>query len=446
MRTLSPLRAHRSCAPRLAFILAGILGLTGMLRAQEFSADAAPSGPVLPREQAVHQALQNNPMLMTVRKQQGFAEAAIIIAKTYPYNPVFTGYVTGLGGPTSANILNRVYLEDYLVLEIELRGQGKIRRSGADATHNRIEAEIAQQEMAVSIAVIRAYNAVLYRRKKLELLDEGIKVNELQVEKLSLMKKETDLLLARSDLATARAQVGQARTTLAVARSELRRLLGTLDDKFDVAGDVDVPLPTIDPTTLTQLALSLRPDLRARRAAICEAQAALRLVEANRYGNPTVGPFFEYDPSSIFYIGGRLSMPVAILNTKKGEIHRAQTEVARVRSEVQQIEVQVSQDVAAALKRLADATKWATSYAVDVLPNLSTTKLTMEKMFANNDLGVSLPQYLTVQRSFLKATENFLDARYEVSQAECDLALAVAEPALALGGETRRARGGVPDK
>jgi hypothetical protein len=57
----------------------------------------------------------------------------------------------------------------------------------------------------------------------------------------------------------------------------------------------------------------------------------------------------------------------------------------------------------------------------------------MAKMFADNDPNVDLPRFLAVQRGLLKATENFLDARYEISQAEADLSLAVAEPTLALG-------------
>jgi Flp pilus assembly protein TadD len=60
-----------------------------------------------------------------------------------------------------------------------------------------------------------------------------------------------------------------------MARSDLRRLLGTLDDSFSVEGSIDVPLPNTDQNALTQLALNLRLDLQARRAAIAEAEAAL---------------------------------------------------------------------------------------------------------------------------------------------------------------------------
>ena len=157
------------------------------------------------REAAVHQALVQNPALATIRKQSGYAEAALIVAKTYPFNPVYTGYVTGANGPQNAGVTNRVYQEHYVSLELELRGQGKHRKAIASATASRIEWEIAQQEIIVSIGVVRAYNTVLYRQMKLEFIDAGIKTNELAFEQMRKKfdagnVKATDLMLSRIDL------------------------------------------------------------------------------------------------------------------------------------------------------------------------------------------------------------------------------------------------------
>ena len=323
----------------------------------------APTG--LTRDGAVQHALVHNPALMTVRKQHGYAESALVIAKTYPYNPVFTGYVTQNGGPASAGITNRVYQEHYISLELELRGQWKHRAALGQATASRIELEISQQELALSIAVVRAFNTVLYRQKKLAFIDEGIKVNELQAAQIGKLAdagkvKAIDVTLVRADLASARAAGrGQAKTALTIARSDLRKLLGTLDDGFDAVSDLDVPMPATDPAALTQHALEQRPDLRARRAALCEVQASLRLLNANRFGNPNLGPYYEYDPTRVSYIGMRYSMPLAIFNSKKGKSSRPRPMWPKVNSEVSQIEMQVSQEVQAALARSADAGKWA---------------------------------------------------------------------------------------
>jgi len=423
----------------LACITMACMGLAAPAAAQAPVAPTTQPSQFLARDAAVRLALQNNPALMTVRQQHGYGQAAIVIAKTYPFNPVYTGYFAQNSGPASAAITSNLFTEDYISLELELRGQGAHRRAAACATATRIDWEIAQQEIAVSVAVIRAYNAVLYRQKKLEAFEEGLKLSEQAFESLRRSVdagtlKATDLVLPRADLESVRAQHSQVRTTLTAARSELRKLLGTLDDSFAVFGNPEVPLPTtMDQAALTRLALDQRPDLQARRAAVCEVEAGLRLVEANRYGNPSLAPFFSYDNTRVSTAGGRISFPIPVLNVRRGEIMKAETDVYKVRSEVQQLELQASQDVLAALSRLAGASKWAAAYEKEVLPDLNQEKERTEQLFAKNDPSVGLARFLTVERAYLKASETLLDARFEVSQAEADLALAVAEPTLALG-------------
>src|ERR1700722_16435488 len=43
-------------------------------------------------DEAVVFALQNNPTLHSVRLQRGLAEGGVVIAKTYPYNPIMENY------------------------------------------------------------------------------------------------------------------------------------------------------------------------------------------------------------------------------------------------------------------------------------------------------------------------------------------------------------------
>ena len=434
---ISTLRNNRLGALSLMSVLAGAVGLAGSLWAQS-SGSPPPAPGYLTRDAAVRYALQNNPLLMTLRQQHGFAQSAIVSARTYPFNPVYTGIVAQNGGPSSAGIENRVFNEHYVTLELELRGQGRIRRAAASATATRIDWEIAQQEMAVSIAVIRAYNTVLYRQKKLEALDETIKLNEEVAEHVRRLfeggkMKAIDLLLARAELDSTRAQRGQAKTILTVGRSELRRQLGMNDDTFSLFGNIEVTIPSADQAALVQLAFEQRPDLRARQAAVAEAQSGLQLIQANRYGNVTVGPFYEYDNTRVSIIGGRLSMPLPCLNLRRAEIMKAEADVAKVVSEVQQIQLQATQDVQAALARLAEAKKWEADYEREVVPNLEKARQEVEKLFANNDPSIDLTRLLGMTRLYLKANEILVDAHFEVSQAESDLALAVAEPALAMG-------------
>src|SRR5204863_1572214 len=113
-------------------------------------------------QSAIQFALENNPLLAAIRQQRGFAQGAVVIAKTYPYNPYLQLYETGVTGP---GITNHTFTEVITRTDVEVRGQGKYRRAAAQASLTRTEWEIATQELVVSVAATRAFNAVIYRRR-----------------------------------------------------------------------------------------------------------------------------------------------------------------------------------------------------------------------------------------------------------------------------------------
>jgi outer membrane protein TolC len=176
-----------------------------------------------------------------------------------------------------------------------------------------------------------------------------------------------------------------------------------------------------------------RPDLQARKFAVTEAQAKLRLQVADRYGNLFVGPSYEYNETRSNFIGLQFGGPIPVLNRRSGEIMQAQATFARALADVQQLDIQAGQDVQAALARLAAARAWVESYKAEVLPHLLQAVKDMNKLFELNDPGVDVIRLIGVQRNYLRAFDNYLDALYELSQARADLAAAVADPALAVG-------------
>jgi outer membrane protein TolC len=403
---------------------------------------AVPAEPRLPDvfdpEGAVQFALENNPSLTAIRQQRGFAQGAIVLAKTYPYNPYVQVYETAANGPASAGVTNHAFTEVIARTDVEVRGQGKHRRAAAQAGLTRTEWEIAAQELIVSVAATRAFNSVVYRRRKLEVLEDTVKYNEQvadQVKKLVDLNRlrSADLIVARTELDTARAALGQGKTALALARADLRRQFGTLNDSFEVKGELDLPVPTTDFEECARAARQMRPDLQARRAMAEEAQARLRLQVADRFGNPSVGTFFEVNETNVIFIGAALGTPIPVLNTRRGEIMQAQATVARTQAEIRQFEIQSAQDVQAALARLGEARKWVDSYTAEVLPNLRKAVENTNKLFEQNDPGVDVLRIISVQRNYLRAFDAYLDALFELSQARADLAAAVGDPGLGIG-------------
>jgi cobalt-zinc-cadmium efflux system outer membrane protein len=400
---------------------------------------AATTPPALTLEQAVAQALVNNPLLMTMRQQRGIAAAGVVIANTYPFNPVYQLLLMGDNGPAEAAVTNKVFHEHILRLDLEVCGQGRHRRAAAQAALSRAEWDIANQEVLTAIGTIRAFNTVLYRADKLKVMDTTVLLNEQAVEQVRRLVgaggrlRSADLVLARSDVDAARSARGPGRTALAVARADLRRFLGSLDDSLVVNGTLDLPPMTgIDLVPLTETALRQRPDVQARHAAVAEAEARWRLEKANRFGNPSVGPAAEYNETQVTFIGVSLVTPIPLLNRRQGEIQQRQAEVMRARQELTQFEIQARQEVLSALARLADARATADNFRNEVLPNLQRARAELERLFARGEPGLDALRILDVRHRILKAYDSYLDALYEFSQARADLAAAVGDPSLAI--------------
>jgi cobalt-zinc-cadmium efflux system outer membrane protein len=207
--------------------------------------------------------------------------------------------------------------------------------------------------------------------------------------------------------------------------------MGIAEQTFTVQGTLDAPLPPEGKEpTLIAAALERRRDLHARRAALDEAEARLRLQIASRYGNPNVGPAYEYDPTRINLIGVQFSLPIPVFNTHRGEILQRQAERARAALDLRNNEVVVQQEVRAALGRLHNARAWAATYRGEVLPNLERSLKDMEALFAQG--GVPVLSVIDLQRKLLRARDGYLDALYELRQAQADLAYAVSDPGAAI--------------
>jgi outer membrane protein TolC len=422
--------------------LFGCFVAAAIVAASDFATYAPPPKdpvPTLTMDEAITYALEHNPELAAFRKQRGIAAAGVVIARTYPFNPVWEGRVRYVTGPESAGITNVVSNEHNVLLEVELKGQGRIRREQALAALTRTDWEIAAQEMGLGARVWRGYQAILYRRDKLKLIEETIKLDEeldAEAPKLRDAKKITgaDLILIRTEVYDARAQRGPGRAALLTAWQDFRRSLGLVDEIVDVKGTLGVAAAHGDPPALIAQALDQRPDLRAKQDAVREADAKWRLEIANRHGNPSMGTAYEYDIGRANMIGTMFMLPLPILNTRRGEILLRQAERERAGLELVQVETQVRQDVRSALERLDAAQATVKLYEKELLPQLREAQDKMKTALEEGgDTGADAVRLIDVRRKVLKARDSYLDALWELSQAEADLIAALGAPVWGTG-------------
>jgi cobalt-zinc-cadmium efflux system outer membrane protein len=396
--------------------------------------------PALTLPAAITLALENNPELRAFRQERGIAEAGVVIARTYPFNPTWEDKTQVNSGPASATITNKVSTEHLVLLELELHGQRRYRQQGAAATLTRIEWEIAAQEQALAVRVVRAFQTVLYQRERLRLIEQTISLNERTLKITEQLFNQgklqaVDQFLARSEVQAARGLLGPARTALVSALYDLRRTLGIVDVPPPVLeGKLDVAPAIPDLASATQEALLRRPDLSARRAAVGEAEAALNLEIANRFGNPVFGPAFTYDPTRISSGGVQLNLPLPVFNTHRGQIQQRQAEQGKAILILRQAEIQIRQDVEAAIQRLTTARAGADVYRTRILPSLENDLASVEKLFELGRPGVDVLRIIDMRRKWISARDSYLTALWEVSQAQADLLAALGQLAPAWVG------------
>ncbi len=426
---------------------AWLAGFVAALLAARCAADG-PSLPValpdaggpLTLDAAVRMALLQNPEIIAARQDHGIAAAAVMVARAYPFNPVWESRTRYAFGAEFAGIFNHEPVENTVLLEVEIRGQGKYRTAAATAALSRTDWDVANQETALAIRVVRAFDGVVYHYQKIQLLSDTLALDKglanLAPDLVRAGKLHpVDVILLRSEIDDIRAQFGMGRTALSQAWSELRAALGVVGGPtFDLQGDLrPPPLPTEPAPVLGQVGRERRADRHSREAAVAEADARLRLEQANRFGNPTVGPTYEYDNAAANNLGVTFSMPLPVLNAHRGDILQREAEKTRAAFDLHATDVLIDQEVEAALARLKHARAWADTYENDVLPNLEKSLKEMRELFASGDASVDALRILDVQRKVLTARNGLLDAQFEVRQAVADLAAALGDPSVAVG-------------
>jgi outer membrane protein TolC len=260
--------------------------------------------------------------LAAQRQQHGIAAAKVVIADTYPFNPVLENRIQWANGPADAAVTNSVPVEHILLWEFEFRHQRQFRRQGAAAALTRTDWEIAYQEQTLAVDVIRKYAGVIYRQEKLRLLDETLRLNERLVEDVRRLMNSPASKLRPDDLILAEAAVIETKDSVAAGQESLvaarQELFAVVSGAFDLEGPFAPPPWTWNAAAMEEMALARRADLHAREMAVAEAYANVGLTRANRFGNPTIGPAFTYDPTRISMIGAQINVPLPF-NTRRGE-------------------------------------------------------------------------------------------------------------------------------
>jgi cobalt-zinc-cadmium efflux system outer membrane protein len=250
------------------------------------------------------------------------------------------------------------------------------------------------------------YQRTVDLNKELLQLGEIARADFLRIE-LQMLQFQTDLDDATLELKTAKAT--------------LRGLLGpgSVPDEFDIRGDLKAAPFDKDLPDLEKLALQSRPDLQSAESARVKAAADVRLAQANRWPDPTIGasylhtgnqiggpdwfqPFYPKGTSSNAMGFGIASIPIPIFNRNQGEISRTRSEQLRANFLADAAKTQVIQDVESAYASFVSSRERVHLYEETYLSEASESLQIEDFSFHNG--GASILDFLDAERTY-RATQ-----------------------------------------
>ena len=282
-------------------VLAGALAACPWLgQAQTHAPTAAPQAPTttpLTLTEAWHLADSANPGLKTKQAQLAAAEGALDDARALLYNnPELTAEATRREAP-QAGLPTERHREWAAGLSqaFEIAGQQGHRCEAAEAALAALRAEIDDTRAQLRAQVAQAFYRVLALQQRVDLEEHALKLFEgtaAAVQKRRTAGEDTklDANVATVEAERARNQLELAREQLLDARAEWSHQLqlppgstpvasGDLVDRFGTAYTLDALLSATDE----------QARLRALVARQDSARARLRLEQASRYPDVTVG-------------------------------------------------------------------------------------------------------------------------------------------------------------
>ncbi len=184
--------------------------------------------------------------------------------------------------------------------------------------------------------------------------------------------------------------------------SYLRTLLRLPQDtSFYVEQKLPAVADTFDPAALAEQAITLRPDLVAKKINIKYQERNLKLQRSTAVPDITLG-FQPRDRGSNYvrpYQGFNAEFSLPFFDRNQGEIKAAQFGVKKSQLEFEQIENQVRNEVSAAYNRYMSSSSGLVNYKPEFLDKLKELNASTGVNFQKRN--ISLLQFIDLQRIFI---------------------------------------------
>lgn len=392
----------------------------------------------LTEQQAIALFYERNLDLIAAQYHVDQAQADRIVAAAIP-NPVLTVNLYELNPKMLKDGNSRLgpALSPQIQQLIETAGKRRLRMESSELGSEAAELDLQDTVRVLTNAVRRAYYTLLLAQKTFEVARDNadryreiVRINTLRLKSGDIA--ETDLLRLEVESQKAQGDLDQTKTALAQARADLLLLLGWPENSLEISAVESwlsaTPLTTrVEQASLVNRALELRPDLKAARVRIQQAQKMLTLARRLSVPDVTISGSYTRDPANnILDTGGiGISVPLPLFYRREGEIAKAGVDLNTAELALRQIEQGVRAEVMKAYSALQSADAIARRFEESVVERIE--KLRKAQEFAYQRGAVGLLDLIDAERNYKAMMLDYYAALANRSHAWADLRMALGE-------------------
>jgi cobalt-zinc-cadmium efflux system outer membrane protein len=389
--------------------------------------------------QVVEVSLQNNGDLKSFREEKGIRDAGKIRAGLLP-NPTLdleggTGALTGSSAESSLSL--------GISQEFFLAGQRDKRLSIAERELDMYRWQLADRERVLRVEVKTAFYDAILTNERIELSDRSIELNrqlfDVTKERLSAGDiPELEMNLVKVELARSEGAKIDVEKILGQNQLKLWTLMGlpsgeapTLTGNLDTDVTVKKSLPD-----LKQLALGLRPDVKALEAEKRRGDADIILAEAEKVPNLTAGLFYTQDRSTDAtgageekvrdnLLGIRLSMPIPVFDKNQAGVQEARAKKSSSESRLLAASRNIEREVETAYASYLNSEKVLSLYKTNIIPQLEENLNLTQEAYRLGEVGILA--VIQEQKKFFEVSDGYLTALHDRQAALTRLEAAVGD-------------------
>jgi outer membrane protein, heavy metal efflux system len=374
---------------------------------------------------ALQRSLRDNPELKAKRHSLGIAQGrAQQAGLLFQNNPRFSIEVES---PTSGKSGTTVELN--LHQELEIAGQRGYRSEAAEKNLTQTQLSIDDAERLLRLEVTRAFYNLLAVQQSIDDLKTVMAAQEnlLQVAQIRFEREDITVL----ELNTLRLDRDQVRNELAnklreqvSVENELRRLVGLQEegsflasgDLLEVSGRKRNTIPLRE--NLQACSLANRADLKAAKLAVEVREAELRLAQARRIPNISLGPRYKRETNQNV-VGVEIAIPLPFFNRNQEEIATALANQNVSKAELEGRTLAVRQQLDSTYTRLTLANERMEAYGKSYLGDLEKMLALTRKAYESGEMTIF--EFSVTRERFTQARARSLDAALTYVQTMAEL-------------------------